>query len=93
MDVVERRRSATIKLLVEPHPDRAELAWVVLALRNSVHDAEIKLTALEVEWRQQNAPALQHVDALQHALDVTASWMKQGVDYDLFVTYTNRLNR
>ncbi len=60
---------------------------MVLALRNSVHDAEIKLTALEVEWRQQNAPALQHVDALQHALDVTASWMKQGVDYDLFVTY------
>ncbi len=60
---------------------------MVLALRASVHDAESKLTALAAEWRQQNAPALQHVDALRYALEVTVSWMEKGVDYDLFVTY------
>ena len=60
---------------------------MVLALRDSVDDAEIKLTALEAEWRQQNALALQHVDALQYAFEVTVSWMGTGFDYDLLMIH------
>ena len=89
IDVVERRRSATIRMFAAPDLDREVVARAVLALRASVHDAETKLTVLATEWRQQNAQALQHVDALRYALEVTVSWTEQGVDYDLFVT--NRL--
>ena len=60
---------------------------MVQALRASVHDAGTMLTALAEEWRKENAPALQNVEALRYALEVTTSWTDKGFNYEQFATY------